>query len=71
MDVATLSGLIGALPGGSVAVIALWFALRKDAQCQAMMTQITDIASKSAVSNVQVASSIDALRDAIRAGTKS
>jgi hypothetical protein len=71
MDASVIQGLIGALPGGGVASLAVWFALRKDTQCTGLMQQLTDIAVKQATSNEQVASSINALRDAIRLGTKS
>lgn len=70
MDTATLTSLIGALPGGGMAVIALWFALRKDAQCTALMERISAIAEKSATSNQSVAQSLDALREAIRQGAR-
>ena len=70
MDVTVIQGLIGALPGGGVAALAVWFALKKDSQCTALMDKLTDIAVKQATSNEQVAASLSAVRDAIKAGTR-
>ena len=70
MDPNVIQGLIGALPGGGIAALAIWFALRKDGQCTALMEKLTDIAVKQAISNEQVSASLTTLRDAIRLGTK-
>lgn len=70
MDVTAIQGVLGVIPGGGIAALAIWFAIRKDAQCTSLMQQLTDIAKGTAVSNQQVVSSLDALRDAIKQGTK-
>lgn len=70
MDLSAIQGVLGVLPGGGVAALAIWFALRKDQQCTSLAQQLTDIAKSTAVSNQQVVSSLDALRDAIKMGTR-
>jgi hypothetical protein len=70
MDVTAIQSVVGVIPGGGIAALAIWFALRKDAQCTALMQQLTDIAKGVAVSNQQVVTSIDGLRDAIKQGTR-
>lgn len=69
MDVSALSGLIGALPGGGVAVLAVWFALRKDNQCNALMEKMAELARVQAVGTSEVKAALDAIREAIRVGT--
>ena len=71
MDVGVIQSIVGGLPGGAVAVLAIWFALRKDAQCTELMKQLGDIATKQALSNQQVVTSLDAIREAIGKGTRS
>ncbi|MBV9842043.1 MAG: hypothetical protein JOY99_11055 [Sphingomonadaceae bacterium] len=69
--ISALQSLIGAIPGGGIAVLAIWALIKKDAQCTALMAQLADIGKASAVTNSQVVSSIDALREAIKQGTRS
>lgn len=71
MEADVINGLIGAIPGGGIAAIAVWFAIRKDNQCSAMMKQMTDLATAQAVSASEVKTALDGIREAIRAGTRS
>lgn len=71
MDAATIQAMIGALPGGGIAALAIWFALRKDAQCSALMERMGDLAKAQAVSASEVKTALDGIRDAIRVGTRS
>lgn len=71
MDVNVINGLIGALPGGGIAALAIWFALRKDAQCTDLMKQMADLARAQAVSSSEVKSALEGIREAIRVGTRS
>jgi hypothetical protein len=68
MDVATIATVIGG-PFG-LSAIALWFAFKKDQQCIVLMEKITQLAVNQATVNERSISSIDALRDAIRQGTR-
>ena len=70
MDASAIQTILGALPGGGIAALAIFFAWKKDQQCTALAAQLTEIAKGSAVSNQQVVSSIDALREAIKQGTR-
>lgn len=70
MDPAAIQAILGVLPGGGLAALAIYALFKKDQQCTALAAQLTDIAKASAVSNAQVSASLDALRDAIRQGTK-
>lgn len=69
MDAAAIQAILGVLPGGGIAALAVWFALKKDAQCTAAMKEMADLARAQAVSAEQVKTALDAIRDAIRAGT--
>ncbi|HEX8418961.1 MAG TPA: hypothetical protein VF638_03000 [Sphingomonas sp.] len=65
-----INGLVGVLPGGGIAAMAMWFALRKDAQCTDLMEKLHEIAVKQAASSEQVAGALNSLRDAIKLGTR-
>jgi hypothetical protein len=73
MEVMTeLPKLIGQMgPGLAIGVLGIWAAIKKDAQCTALMERLAAIAEKQAVSNEQVATSLNGVRDAIRIGTRS
>jgi len=71
VDVDVINGLIGALPGGGIAALAIWFALRKDAQCTAFMKQMADLATAQAVSTSEVKGVLDRILDAVRNGARS
>ncbi len=71
MDADIINGLIGAIPGGGIAALAVWFALRKDAQCTALMQQMADLAKAQAVSTSEVRGVLDRILEAVRAGTRS
>lgn len=71
MEIADLQALLGALPGGGIACLALWFAWKKDAQCTALMQQMTELVKSSTASAGEVKASLDAIREAIRTGTRS
>jgi hypothetical protein len=71
VDVTVINGLIGALPGGGIAALAIWFALRKDAQCTALMKQMADLATAQAVSTSEVKGVLDRILDAVRNGARS
>jgi hypothetical protein len=71
MDVDAIQTVIGALPGGGIAALAIWFAIRKDAQATELMKQITDLARAQAVSASEVKTALDGIREAIRTGTRS
>jgi hypothetical protein len=71
MDAAAIQSLLGVIPGGGIAALAIWFALRKDNQCTALMTQMAELARLQAVSASEVKTSLDSIRDAIRVGTRS
>lgn len=66
-----INGLIGAIPGGGIAALAVWFALRKDAQCTALMKQMADLATAQAVSTSEVKGVLDRILDAVRNGARS
>lgn len=68
-DTTIIQGLIGAIPGGGVATLAVWWAIRKDNQCNALMDKMTALAQAQAVAASEVKSALDAIRDAIRVGT--
>ncbi|WP_294138337.1 hypothetical protein [Sphingomonas sp.] len=70
MDVNVINGLIGALPGGGIAALAIWFALRKDAQCTTLMQQMADLAKAQAVSTSEVKGVLDRILDAVRTGAR-
>jgi hypothetical protein len=53
-----------------LAAVALWFAFTKDRQCSALMARIEALAVQQATVNQAAIASIDALRDAIRQGTR-
>lgn len=57
-------------PGLAMGVLGLWFGFKKDKQCTELMERIAGIAEKNTVSNLQVVTSVDGLRDAIRMGTR-
>lgn len=71
MEADVIQALIGVIPGGGIATLAIWFALKKDGQCTALMTQMADLAKAQAVSATEVKNSLDGIRDAIRVGTRS
>lgn len=71
MEADVINGLIGVIPGGGIATLAVWFALRKDAQCTDLMKQMADLARAQAVSASEVKSALDGIREAIRVGTRS
>jgi hypothetical protein len=58
-------------PGLAIGVLGVWAAIKKDAQCTALMERLAAIAEKQAVSNEQVATSLNGVSDAIRIGTRS
>jgi hypothetical protein len=70
MGADAIQGLLGVIPGGGIAALAIWALIKKDAQCTALAARLTDIASASAVSNTEVKAAIDGLRDVIRTGTR-
>ncbi|MCP3735612.1 hypothetical protein M9979_12085 [Sphingomonas sp. RP10(2022)] len=65
-----INGLIGVIPGGGIATLAVWFALRKDAQCTALMKQMADLATAQAVSTSEVKGVLDRILDAVRTGAR-
>lgn len=72
MAATAIAQLITSLgPGMAMAVLGIWFGLRKDSQCTELARQLTNIATGVAVSNAQVTAAIDGLREAIRQGTRS
>lgn len=71
MEADIIKGLVGAIPGGGIAALAIWFALKKDSQCTALMQQMADLAKAQAVSASEIKNAMDAIREAIRIGTRS
>jgi hypothetical protein len=71
MDASTIQAMLGVLPGGGIAALAIWFALKKDSQCTSLMQQMADLAKAQAVSSSEVKSALEGIRDAIRVGTRS
>lgn len=71
MEVEVINSLVGVIPGGGIAALAIWFALKKDNQCTELMKQMTDLAKAQAVSATEVKTALDSIREAIRAGTRS
>ena len=70
MDPAAIQTILGSIPGGGIAALAIYFALRKDNQANALADKLAELGKAQAVSNTQVSSSIDALREAIKQGTR-
>jgi hypothetical protein len=68
MDAPTIATIVGG-PFG-LSAVALWFAFQKDKQCSALMERITTLAVQQATVNEKSTASIDALREAIRLGTR-
>lgn len=71
MEADIIKGLVGAIPGGGIAAIAIWFAIKKDSQCTMLMQQMVELAKAQAVGTAEVKSALDAIREAIRIGTRS
>ena len=71
MDASAIQAMIGAIPGGGIAALCVWFALRKDGQYVALMQQMVDLVKTQAVANAEMKATLDGLRDAIRLGTRS
>lgn len=69
MEATAIQSIIGVIPGGGIAALAIWFAIRKDNQCTELMKQMADLARAQAVGTSEVKQALDAIRDAIRVGT--
>lgn len=71
MEADAIQTFLGFLPGGGIASLAIWFALRKDAQCTALMERMSALAEAQVASATKVQAALDGIRDAIRIGTRS
>lgn len=71
MDASAIQTFLGAIPGGGIAALAIWFAIRKDNQCNALMEKMTALAQAQATAAADVKGALDSIRDAIRVGTRS
>ena len=69
MGAAEIQTFIGAIPGGGIAALAIWFAIRKDNQCNALMEKMNVLAQAQAAASSEVKGALEQVRDAIRIGT--